>query len=259
MELTWNISIILKTKVEREAVANAAARLGLQRSDPSHLFRLGYFFLGELSKHFNSNWHHICRSVGFHLHLSASWATESMRMSTAELGRRVRFDSALRDARPAEGVAPCCHGLRRPASAASGLSKTCLTSAVYTSPHQFKETRAILFARKGLSDKDEQEVLKPTSRGLSVLGRVARTQPGRWSGPSLCPPADYSLSFLKFLQRRLRPLCGVGVLDGFRGQSGSPDLDSNLLQLQSCRYTWRKAPAGKLRHKRTHRPLKPTE
>lgn len=181
-----------------------------------------------------------------------------MRMSAAELGGRARFDSALRDARPAEGVAPCCHGLRRSASAVSGLFKTCLTSAVYTSPHQFKETRAILFALKSLSDKDEQEVLKPTSRGLSVLGRLARTQPGRWSGPLLCPTADYRLSFLKFLQRLLRPQCGVGVLDGFRAQSGSPDLDSNLLLLQSCRYTWRKAPGGKLRHKRPHTPSSET-
>lgn len=111
-------------------------------------------------------------------------------MSAAELGRRVRFDSVLRDARPAESVAPCCHWLRRPASAVSSRFKTCLTSAVYASPHQFKESRAILLARNGLSDEDEQEVLKPTSGGLSVLGRAMCTQPGRRSGPSLCPPAD---------------------------------------------------------------------
>lgn len=95
-------------------------------------------------------------------------------------------------------------------------------------------------ARNGLSEEDEQEVLKPTSRGLSagMGGAHADREAER---TITLPPTDYRLSCLKFLQRCLRlleiRLCGVGVLHGFRDQSGSPDLESNPLRLQSCRYT----------------------
>lgn len=92
-------------------------------------------------------------------------------------------------------------------------------------------------ARNGLSDEDEQQVLKPTSRGLSVLGREVRTQTGRRSGPSLWPPqiACHVWSFCRDVFRLLGiRLCGVGVLEGFMDLSGSPDLESNPLRLQSC-------------------------
>lgn len=53
----------------------------------------------------------------------------------------------------------------------------------------FMEMQETVFggARNGPSKEDEQEVLKPTSGGFYVLGRVAHTPTGRWSGPSLCP------------------------------------------------------------------------
>lgn len=123
-------------------------------------------------------------------------------------------------------------------------------------------------ARNGLSDEDEQEVLKPTSRGLSA-GKGGTHADREAERTIAVPPTDYRLSCLKFLQRYLRlleiRLCGVGVLHGFRDQSGSPDVESNPRRLQSCRYTWchisrREAKTQAATHtpsSETHRVIKP--